>query len=90
MLGGSSSRIPSWLKIAGGKGDEAEHAARSLVARVLRPFILRRTKGEVARELPDRVEQTIVCDLDPTQRAVYETLRQSYRQSLLERVESEG
>jgi superfamily II DNA or RNA helicase len=89
MLGGSSSRIPSWLKLAGGKGDEAEHA-RAVVARVLRPFILRRTKGEVARELPERVEQTIVCDLEPKQRAVYEALRQSYRQSLLERVESAG
>ena len=35
-----------------------------LVARALRPFILRRTKEQVAPELPEKVEQTIHCDLE--------------------------
>ena len=36
----------------------------TLVARALRPFILRRTKEQVAPELPEKVEQTIHCDLE--------------------------
>ena len=40
---------------------------REVVARGLRPFILRRTKKEVAAELPDRLEETIFCDMDEEQ-----------------------
>ena len=36
----------------------------SLLARGLRPFILRRTKQQVARELPARTEQTLLCELE--------------------------
>jgi superfamily II DNA or RNA helicase len=38
------------------------------------PFILRRTKAEVARELPEKVEATLVAPLSPTQRAHYARL----------------
>ncbi len=34
------------------------------LARALRPFLLRRTKEQVAPELPPRLEQTIYCELD--------------------------
>ena len=37
-----------------------------LVARALRPFILRRTKEQVAPELPEKTEQTIHCELEAT------------------------
>lgn len=40
----------------------------------LRPFILRRTKAEVARELPARIDQVAWCELTGEQRAVYESL----------------
>ncbi len=63
-------------------GDPEELAALS---RGLRPFILRRTKEQVAVELPQKTEQTIVCDLEPRQRALYAELRDHYRQRLLER-----
>jgi SNF2 family DNA or RNA helicase len=89
MLGGRATRVPPWLKAAGGKGEEAEKA-RTVVARVLRPLLLRRTKSEVARELPERVEQTIVCELEPKQRAMYDELRAYYRESLLQRVDDAG
>ncbi|MGH7334982.1 MAG: DEAD/DEAH box helicase [Candidatus Rokuibacteriota bacterium] len=65
-------------------------ATRRLLARALRPFILRRTKEQVARDLPPKIEQTLTCELEPTQRALYEELRRHYRQSLLGRLEREG
>jgi len=61
-----------------------------LVARTVRPFILRRTKKQVAPELPDRTEQTILCDLKGKQLRRYRELRDHYRASLLETVERVG
>ena len=52
--------------------------------------ILRRTKEQVASELPPKVEQTIYCELEARQRALYNELRRHYRDSLLPRVGSEG
>jgi SNF2 family DNA or RNA helicase len=54
-----------------------------LVSRGLRPFILRRTKSEVMKELPEKIEQTIYCELKPKQRRMYNELRQFYKESLL-------
>ena len=56
---------------------------RQLLARALRPFILRRTKEQVAQDLPPCTEQTIFCELDESQRALYDELRDHYRQALL-------
>jgi SNF2 family DNA or RNA helicase len=37
----------------------------------LAPFVLRRTKGEVAKELPQKVEMDLLCPLTDVQRAEY-------------------
>ena len=63
---------------------------RTLLAKALRPFILRRTKGEVAKDLPPKVEQTVHCELGPRQRKVYDDLRRHYRAALLARVDRDG
>ncbi|HEX6972971.1 MAG TPA: DEAD/DEAH box helicase [Vicinamibacterales bacterium] len=60
------------------------------LSRALRPFILRRTKDQVAPELPPRTEQTIHCELEPAQRRQYDELRTHYRDSLLKRVARDG
>jgi superfamily II DNA or RNA helicase len=62
----------------------------ALLARGLRPFILRRTKEQVASELPARTEQTLYCDLEPAQRKFYDMLRTHYRRALLGTVETRG
>ena len=51
-----------------------------LLAQALRPFILRRTKEQVAKDLPEKTEQTIYCDLEAAQRKLYDELRDHYRQ----------
>jgi superfamily II DNA or RNA helicase len=62
----------------------------ALLSRGLRPFILRRTKAEVATDLPPKTEQTIVCELEGKQRTFYNSLRAHYRQALLGRVDKVG
>jgi superfamily II DNA or RNA helicase len=60
------------------------------LSRALRPFILRRTKEQVAPELPGRTEQTLQCELEPAQRRHYDELRKHYRETLLARVARDG
>jgi superfamily II DNA or RNA helicase len=73
---------------AGGNALDAE--ARTMLSRALRPFILRRTKEQVATELPEKLEQTLLCEMDEAQRKLYDELRTHYRQSLMERVARDG
>jgi superfamily II DNA or RNA helicase len=78
------------LKMAGGLAHNPGEEARQLLAHALRPFILRRTKRQVASELPEKTEQTIFCELEGPQRKHYDELRQHYRQTLLNKVDKEG
>jgi hypothetical protein len=55
-------------RIFNGKDDPL--ARRRLSARV-RPFVLRRTKKEVASDLPDRIEEEIVCEMEGSQATLY-------------------
>ncbi|MCE9615106.1 MAG: DEAD/DEAH box helicase [Lentisphaerae bacterium] len=64
--------------------------ARGLLSRALRPFILRRTKRQVARDLPDKTEETLYCELEPPQRKLYDELRDYYRESLLRHADAKG
>jgi superfamily II DNA or RNA helicase len=78
------------LKMAGGLANNPGVEARQLLAQALRPFILRRTKRQVASELPEKTEQTIFCELEGPQRKHYDELRQHYRQTLLNKVDKQG
>ena len=78
------------LKMAGGLASNPSEEARRLLAQALRPFILRRTKQQVARELPAKTEQTIFCELEGAQRKHYDELRKHYRAALLIAVDQQG
>ncbi|HEY6293576.1 MAG TPA: SNF2-related protein [Terriglobia bacterium] len=85
MLGAASV-----FKLNVGAGRNPDEETRRLLAHALRPFILRRTKEQVARELPPKTEQTVYCEMEPVQRKLYDELRQHYRNALLKRIEAEG
>jgi len=70
--------------------EAADDESRKLLSQALKPFILRRTKKEVARELPDKFEQTIVCNMGKQQEQLYVELRDHYRNSLLGLVKKQG
>jgi SNF2 family DNA or RNA helicase len=52
------------------------------LARVVRPFLLRRTKAEVAPELPPRTEIERVVDLSPAERWLYDRERRQALEAL--------
>ncbi|MCC7145097.1 MAG: DEAD/DEAH box helicase [Phycisphaeraceae bacterium] len=66
-----------------GQGNRNVELARQ-TGRALRPFILRRTKQQVLSELPEKTEQTLVCEMEGPQRAIYNRLRDHYRGLLLQ------
>jgi superfamily II DNA or RNA helicase len=85
LLGKSSL----WRTTAG-RERHLDPETRERLRRALRPFLLRRTKREVAPELPERTEQTVLCTLEPPQRKLYDQLRDHYRRALLGRVAQQG
>lgn len=44
---------------------------RQLLARLIKPFILRRKKSEVLTDLPEKIEEIAYCDLSEEQKALY-------------------
>jgi len=57
-------------------------ALQRRLARRLGPFLLRRRKSDVARELPEKIEQVVPCELGPTQRATYNALLREIQQGI--------
>ena len=56
---------------------------REQLRRLMHPFILRRTKEQVAHELPAKVETMHPCEMTDDQRAYYEKTKNAYRNFLL-------
>lgn len=77
MLGAAAS-FERWARSAQGSAPEVLDA----IARSVRPIILRRTKGQVMKELPPKEEQTLLCEMSPGQRELYDELREHYRVEL--------
>ena len=58
--------------------------------KLINPFILRRKKNEVAKELPPVSEQIIFCSMTDAQRKFYETEKSVIRNSIFEKIENQG
>ena len=82
--------LGAFPQLKGGDMRNPSEDARRLLSHALRPFLLRRTKEQVATELPSKSEQTIYCEMAPRQRALYDGLRDHYRDSLLRKIGADG
>ena len=67
-----------------------EQETAQLLRRMVYPFILRRTKDQVATELPPRTERILYCDMTPAQRRLYNKTRDQYRAMILNVVDDQG
>jgi superfamily II DNA or RNA helicase len=68
-----------------GEQDRKEH-----LRKLLYPFILRRTKEQVAKDLPEKTETILFCEMEDEQRKVYEAYRNDYRDKILGTIETQG
>ncbi|HEV2393019.1 MAG TPA: DEAD/DEAH box helicase [Verrucomicrobiae bacterium] len=57
-------------------------ARRRLASRV-RPFLLRRAKSQVAQDLPDRIEEDLICEMEGEQKTLYRAEFKRAQQMLL-------
>ncbi|HWQ92722.1 MAG TPA: DEAD/DEAH box helicase, partial [Clostridia bacterium] len=62
---------------------KSDPLARQRLAARVRPFLLRRTKSQVAKDLPDRVEEDLFCEMDGDQQTLYTAELKRARQMLL-------
>ena len=69
-----------FAKLYDSKGDP--FARRRLSSRV-RPFLLRRTKAQVAKDLPDRIEEDLLCEIEGEQKTLYRAELKHAQQMLL-------
>jgi non-specific serine/threonine protein kinase len=68
-----------------GEQDRKEH-----LKKILYPFILRRTKEQVAKDLPDKTETILYCEMEDEQRSIYDAYRNDYRNQILGTIEAQG
>lgn len=69
---------------------QGDNERLSLLARRIRPFILRRTKEEVATELPPKLEITESIELGSAQRSVYESIRLAMHRKVRDAIAAAG
>jgi len=68
-----------------GEPEQKEH-----LRRLLFPFILRRTKEQVAKDLPEKTETILFCEMEEQQREIYDAYRNSYRDKILGAIDQQG
>ncbi len=69
---------------------EQNEGRRKNLARIVAPFLLRRKKADVVKELPDKTEILQTVELDTEQRDLYETIRLSMQKKLRESIKKMG
>jgi len=69
---------------------DGDREALEALRRRIYPFMLRRIKQDVLRELPDRLDQTITVDMDPAQARFYEQRRRFFAERVSGAIAEEG
>ena len=87
FLGDSKNFAKLWRTPIEKHGDSGRMA---LLARRIKPFVLRRRKDEVAKELPPKTEIVREVELQGRQRDLYETVRAAMDSRIREEVASKG
>ncbi len=67
-----------------------EKVQKDHLRKLLYPFILRRTKEQVAKDLPAKQEMILFCEMGEEQRKIYEAYRNDFRDKILGVVQDQG
>lgn len=63
---------------------------RDKLQKIIEPFILRRTKEQVAKDLPEKYEQVYYCEMTEEQERLYESTKSLYRNQILKTISEIG
>ncbi|MFL5774441.1 MAG: SNF2-related protein, partial [Flavisolibacter sp.] len=67
-----------------------EREQKDHLKKILYPFILRRTKEQVAKDLPDKTETILFCEMEDEQRKIYDAYRNDFRAKIMGTIEEQG
>ncbi|MEO8721636.1 MAG: SNF2-related protein [Ginsengibacter sp.] len=67
-----------------------EQEQKDHLRKLLYPFILRRTKEQVAKDLPEKTETILFCEMESAQRKIYEAYRNAYRNKIIGVIDEQG
>jgi SNF2 family DNA or RNA helicase len=65
-------------------------AKAELLKKIIKPYVLRRTKEQAAPDLPAKTESIIWCEMEADQRAAYESIKENVRSTVLGEIEVQG
>jgi non-specific serine/threonine protein kinase len=68
-----------------GEPEQKDH-----LKKLLYPFILRRTKEQVAKDLPEKTETILFCEMEDEQRKIYDAFRNDFRNKILGVINEQG
>ena len=66
--------------------NEGDRVATDKLRQKIRPFLLRRKKSEVARDLPPRTDDLLYVELDERERAAYDAVRAATKRDIVARL----
>ncbi len=69
---------------------DQDHEKLGELSRRIAPFVLRRIKRDVIKELPDKIEQTSFCELEPAQAKIYSAMADKARAQVVEAYRTKG
>jgi superfamily II DNA or RNA helicase len=69
---------------------DGDHKTAARLRATIHPFILRRTKQEVAKDLPEKIEMDQICDLAGEQKTLYTQVVREVRAQIMGDVERLG
>ena len=69
---------------------QQDDESSNLLRKIVQPFLLRRTKDQVAPELPPRSDRAVFNEMEPAQQKFYNKIRDQYRAQLLGLLDSEN
>ena len=67
-----------------------EEEQKDHLRKILYPFILRRTKEQVAKDLPEKQEMVLFCEMGHEQRKIYDAYRNDFRSRIMGTIEEQG
>jgi superfamily II DNA or RNA helicase len=79
----TDSQAQRWAK-------ETDDKKLQQLSKALQPFILRRKKENVLKDLPEKSEQVLFVELSPTERKKYDELKNFYWAQLSGQIEEQG
>lgn len=77
LLPGYLGSLPRFKRLYGGGREHPDMNQTSALKRLISPFLLRRTKDQVLKELPEKTEEVVICEMTITQKKAYKKYLES-------------